>query len=62
MPMSGKDIKRMRTRLGISQGELGSRLMVTRETVNRWETGKATPMPIFNAMLSKLFAKKKRKK
>lgn len=32
-----------RTRLGLTQGQLASKLNVARETVSRWETGEWEP-------------------
>ncbi len=37
------DVKALRTRLGISQGELARRLKVTPATVARWEQGVMKP-------------------
>ncbi len=37
--MTGKELKALRTRLGLTQDELGKRLGVARVTVARWEIG-----------------------
>ena len=38
-PMTGDELKQLRTRLGMTQDELGQRLGVARVTVARWEIG-----------------------
>jgi transcriptional regulator with XRE-family HTH domain len=37
--MMGDELKQLRTRLGMTQDELGQRLGVARVTVARWEIG-----------------------
>ena len=37
--MTGDELKQLRTRLGMTQEELGQRLGVARVTVARWEIG-----------------------
>ena len=37
--MPGDELKQLRTRLGLTQDELGQRLGVARVTVARWEIG-----------------------
>ena len=37
--MTGDELKELRTRLGMTQDELGQRLGVARVTVARWEIG-----------------------
>jgi transcriptional regulator with XRE-family HTH domain len=37
--MIGDELKQLRTRLGLTQDELGQRLGVARVTVARWEIG-----------------------
>ena len=37
--MTGDELKQLRTRLGLTQDELGQRLGVARVTVARWEIG-----------------------
>ena len=37
--MTGDELKQLRTRLGMTQDELGQRLGVARVTVARWEIG-----------------------
>lgn len=39
----GGQIKRQRTRLGLSQEELADRIFVTRQSVSNWENGKTYP-------------------
>lgn len=39
----GGQIKRYRTRLGLSQEELADRIFVTRQSVSNWETGRTYP-------------------
>jgi transcriptional regulator with XRE-family HTH domain len=37
--MTSKELKDLRTRLGLTQNELGKRLGIARVTVARWEIG-----------------------
>jgi|GEM_PF-2902645 len=37
------DIKKLRDKLNLNQGEFAKRIGVRRETVNRWETGQQRP-------------------
>jgi transcriptional regulator with XRE-family HTH domain len=37
--MSGKEIRSIRTRLGLTQAQLAEKLGVTRISVTRWEAG-----------------------
>ena len=39
----GGQIKRHRTRLGLSQEELADRIFVTRQSVSNWENGRTYP-------------------
>lgn len=39
----GENIQKCRKALGMSQAELGEKLMVTRQTVSLWETGQTAP-------------------
>lgn len=41
----GKNIKRLRVEIGLSQEELGSGVGVTKSTISQWELGKAYPKP-----------------
>jgi transcriptional regulator with XRE-family HTH domain len=36
--MTGKEVQRLRKRLGLTQGELAQRMGVSRVSVGRWET------------------------
>lgn len=54
--METKDvILELRTKSGLSQGELAEKLYVTRQAVSRWETGETIPNPETLKLLSKLF-------
>lgn len=44
-PVYAKQIADRRERLGLTQGELGAMVGVTRNTINRWETGDNQPPP-----------------
>ena len=45
--MTGTDLRTIRTRLGLTQEELGQRLGVRKNTVWRWETGmRHIPEPV----------------
>jgi putative transcriptional regulator len=37
MPMKGNELKRLRTRMGLTQKQLGAELGVTENSVARWE-------------------------
>jgi phage repressor protein C with HTH and peptisase S24 domain len=41
----GKNIKRLRQEIGLSQEELGRCIGVTKSTISQWELGKAFPKP-----------------
>jgi putative transcriptional regulator len=41
--MSGKEVRALRTRLGLSQTELAKKLGMNRSIVAHWETGRCTP-------------------
>jgi superfamily II DNA or RNA helicase len=43
--MDAAEIKALRSKLGLSQTEFGSRLGVSFATVNRWENGRGKPQP-----------------
>lgn len=43
MTKVSKNIKKARTRLGLTQDALGERVHVTRQTVSSWETGRTQP-------------------
>jgi phage repressor protein C with HTH and peptisase S24 domain len=43
--ITGKNIKRLRQEIGLSQEELGSGVGVTKSTISQWELGKAHPKP-----------------
>ena len=45
----GGQIKRHRTRLGLSQEELADRIFVTRQSVSNWENGRTYPDQIGRA-------------
>lgn len=45
----------LRTKKGLSQGELAEKVYVTRQAVSRWETGETTPNTETLKLLSKLF-------
>ena len=54
--METKDvILELRTKSGLSQGELAEKVHVTRQAVSRWETGETIPNPETLKLLSKLF-------
>ena len=54
--MDTKDvIFELRTKEGLSQGELAEKVFVTRQAVSRWETGETTPNTETLKLLSKLF-------
>ena len=55
--MKTKDIiLRLRTKMGLSQDELGEKVFVTRQAVSRWETGETVPGTETLKLLSKLFS------
>ena len=54
--MDTKDIiLELRTKKGLSQGELAEKVFVTRQAVSRWETGETTPNTETLKLLSRLF-------
>ena len=51
IPMTGAALRTIRTRLGLTQEELGKRLGVRKNTVWRWETGmRHIPEPVARIM------------
>ena len=53
----GGQIKRHRTRLGLSQEELADRILVTRQSVSNWENGRTYPDLQSLLRLSDLFGR-----
>ncbi len=51
----GKQIKKFRQDLNLSQEELAGKIFVTRQTISKWETGKNYPDVNSLVMLSQLF-------
>ncbi|WP_242988375.1 helix-turn-helix domain-containing protein [Mediterraneibacter gnavus] len=51
----GKQIKKFRQDLKLSQEELASKIFVTRQTISNWENGKNYPDVNSLVMLSQLF-------
>ena len=43
MNITGKNIRRQRTKKGLTQDQLAERLNVTRQAISNWETGKTQP-------------------
>ena len=55
--MSGKELKRLRVKMGITQVELGKRLGVAPNSVARWEQGTriiSIPMERFIRLISQV--------
>lgn len=50
--MTGKELKAVRSRLGLTQAELADRLRVARNTVNRMEFGGQAIMPSMELLIS----------
>ena len=48
------DVRRIRSRLDMTQKQLADNLGVDRITIGRWESGKSTPHPIFARALQNL--------
>lgn len=51
----GKQIKKLRSELGLSQEELADKVFVTRQTISNWETNKNYPDINSIILLSQLF-------
>lgn len=49
--MTGTDIKNLRLRLGLKQGEFASYLKCGAKSLSRWENGKGYPSAIINQLL-----------
>ena len=41
-----KDIRELRSKLGLTQEQFAAKVGVTFSTVNRWESGKSKPSPL----------------
>jgi len=52
--MNGKDIRKFRKKLGLTQKELAAILGVDQVTVNRWENNKARPSRLALRQLERL--------
>lgn len=53
--ITGKTVKRLREKAGLTQNELAEKICVTGKAVSKWETGKSLP-DIVNVMkLSDLY-------
>lgn len=51
----GKMIKRERSRLGLTQAELGKKINVSKQTISNWENGNRIPDTFSLEKLSKIF-------
>jgi putative transcriptional regulator len=51
------DVRRLRTDRGMSQGQLGEAMGVSRQTINSIETGRYTPSLPLAIALAKYFAR-----
>ena len=60
--MTGKDIRRVREELGLTQAELATLLGVAINTVSRWEIGERTPHPVVLKAIQTVFAEVREKK
>jgi DNA-binding transcriptional regulator YiaG len=49
--MTGRQIQRLRHRLGESTAEFGARFLASARTVESWEQGKRTPHPLVRQLL-----------
>jgi DNA-binding transcriptional regulator YiaG len=54
--VSGSDLKQLRRRMGLTQGQLGELIGVHLVSISRWETG-AVPIPKAIALLMRLLVK-----
>ena len=59
--MTGKQIKRIRKRMGLTQTEFAERMGASFATINRWEGGHFQPLPVFEQRLKQMSGRKKRK-
>ena len=50
------DVKKLRTRLNLTQQEMGARLAVDQSTVHKLEAGKMTPSKPVQRLLEQLYA------
>lgn len=53
------NIQRIRTQLGLSQGEFAELIGTTQTSVSQWETGKAKPSPMAVFAMEKMLKEKK---
>lgn len=47
-------IKRLRSKLGLTQEQFAAKVGVTFSTVNRWENGRSVPQPLARRILKQL--------
>lgn len=52
--MSAAEIKALRLKLGLSQGEIAARIGCRRSTWNEWESGKRSPSAPYLRALKRL--------
>ena len=60
--MTGKDVKTIRSRLGLTQAELADLLGTTRNSVARWERNAMAIHPLRHDLLAKLLTRATRAK
>jgi transcriptional regulator with XRE-family HTH domain len=58
--VSGSDLKQLRRRMGLTQGQLGELIGVHLVSISRWETG-TVPIPKTIALLMRLLVKDARR-
>jgi DNA-binding transcriptional regulator YiaG len=52
--MTGKEIKELRQKLGLSQQAFATKVGVSMTSVSHWEVGKSKPIPIIVEKLNKI--------
>jgi len=52
--MTAEEIANLRQKLGLNMQEFAKKVGVSRMTVFRWETGRASPLPVYEKKLERL--------
>ena len=54
--MTGRDVRAVRKKLGVSQSQLAKLVGVAPNSVARWERGDRTPIGLYRKLVEKLLA------
>jgi len=55
--MFGEKLRKRREARGLTQDQLAKKVGTTRVSINKWENGVSTPLPIYRERLNRMFGK-----